>query len=43
MSRIVITGTTNSRNSQKNTVPPKNSRSGVDAWVIGLLRNDTMM
>ena len=39
---MVITGTVNSRKSQKNTVPPKNSRSGVIAWVIGLLRNDTM-
>jgi len=42
-SRIVITGTTKSMKSQKNTVPPKNSRSGVVAWVIGLLRKDTMM
>ena len=42
ISRMVMTGTTNSRNNQKKMVPPKNSRSGVMAGVWGLLRKETM-
>ena len=39
-SRIVITGTTKSRKSQKKMVPPNISLSGAIAWVRGSLRYD---
>jgi len=41
ISLIVMTGTTKSRKSQKNIVPPKKSLSGVIDGVCGLLRKDT--